>query len=135
MSSKMGNWIIALGVLGVCVGLVCIPAALVDKSDASVLAFGACLFSMGALLAAVGMYAKAKAVAAAPREEAPSVRKVRGGCDICHGDVPIIACKVHNIQLCAACLAEHYDFRSCAYVPATRRSVNKPRAAAKALGM
>jgi len=135
MSSKIGNGIIALGAVGFCIGLICIPAALVDNKDASVLAFGAGLFSMGALLISVGMYAKAKALAAAPREEAPSPRKLRGGCEICRGDVPVIACKVHNVQLCAACLTEHYDFRSCAYVPATRRTLNKPRAAAKAFGL
>jgi hypothetical protein len=30
---------------------------------------------------------------------------------------------VHQLHLCADCLGKHYDFRSCAYVPSTRRGV------------
>jgi hypothetical protein len=42
---------------------------------------------------------------------------------------------VHEIHLCGNCLGDHYDFRSCAYVPSTRRTApSKPAArfAAKA---
>ena len=135
MSTRMATWIIALGVAGMCVGLICIPAALHDKSDMSVLAFGAGLFSMGALMIGAGLYLKARAITLTACDQVPSTRRSRAGCDICHADAPIIDCKVHSLHLCSACLGDHYDFRSCAYVPTIRRAAAKPKAAAKAFGI
>lgn len=45
----------------------------------------------------------------------------RGGCDLCGTDTPVIHCRVHQIHICGECVARHYDFRSCVYVPSTRR--------------
>jgi len=32
---------------------------------------------------------------------------------------------VHQVHLCADCLGQHYDLRSCTYVPSSRRLANK----------
>ncbi len=61
-------------------------------------------------------------------------KRVRGGCDLCGSETPVIHCRVHDIHVCGNCLANHYDFRSCAYVPSTRRTAGSKAArfAAKA---
>jgi hypothetical protein len=135
MSTRVGNWIIVLGAVGMVVGLICMPAGFGKQGDVTALSLGACLFSMGALLVAAGMYFKSKAIAVASGQTTRSPQRTRGGCDICRGDVPIIDCKVHRVHLCAACLGDHYDFRTCAYVPSTRRAAPKAKSSAKALGM
>ncbi len=118
MSSRTGNWMIAIGAFGMFIGLCLVPAAMGPNPDSSVLALAACVFSFGALITASGMYLKARglqsAAASAP-ESKNSARRVRGGCELCGSDTP----------LCPACLAQHYDFRSCAYVPSTRRTTGK----------
>ncbi len=128
MSSRTGNWMIAVGAFGMFIGLCLVPAAMGPNPDSSVLALAACVFSFGALITASGMYLKARglqsAAASAP-ESKNSARRVRGGCELCGSDTPVIQCKVHQLHLCPACLAQHYDFRSCAYVPSTRRTTGK----------
>jgi len=80
---------------------------------------------MGALLAAMGIYFKSKALQSIgpKKSEVPAAanRPIRGGCDRCQKEVPVIHCKVHQQHLCGVCLADHYDFRSCVYAPSTRR--------------
>jgi len=131
MSSRAGNWMIAVGSVAIFVAFCVLPAALGEHSDRGLLALGACLLSLGALLAASGIYLKARAVEAriASGVSAPEAknagRRARSGCELCRADVPVIHCKVHQLHLCAACLAEHYDFRTCAYVPSTRRPTTK----------
>ena len=131
MSSKTTNWIIAAGVFLMFIGLCFLPAALGDSADNDLLEIGACQFSLGALIVATGIYAKARAVQIAvasgePRKEsAPSGQRVRGGCDLCGPEAPVFQCKVHQLHLCGTCLAQHYDVRSCAYVPTTRTATNK----------
>jgi hypothetical protein len=131
MSQKAGNWIIAAGVVVMLFGLSVLPAALGDRHDSSTLAVAACLFSLGSLTTAGGIYIKARALKAAPgsaaaaREAGNSHRKQKGGCDACQADVPVIQCTVHRVHLCAGCLARHYDFRSCAYMPTTRRTASR----------
>src|SRR3981081_3997604 len=101
MSAKMGNGLIAVGALGACVGLIMLPAALGEHPDTSLLILGACGVSLGSLTAASGIFFKARAIQppagsqAASGEPKNSTRRVRGGCDICHGDLPAIHCKVH----------------------------------------
>ena len=128
MSSRTGNWMIAVGAFGMFIGLCLVPAAMGPNPDSSVLALAACVFSFGALITASGMYLKARglqsAAASAP-ETKNGARRVRGGCELCGSDTPVIQCKVHQLHLCPACLAQHYDFRSCAYVPSTRRTTGK----------
>ena len=130
MSSRAGNWIIATGAVVVLLGLLVLPAALGEHVETSLLILGACGVSAGSVIAALGIYFKARTgqspdKAASPGESRNAARKVRGGCDICHGDMPVIHCKVHQVHLCADCLGQHYDLRSCTYVPSSRRLANK----------
>jgi hypothetical protein len=131
MSSKTANWIIAAGALMMIVGLCFLPSALGERPDADMLEIGACQFSLGALVVATGIYAKARALQLAiasgePRKEPEaSKQRVRGGCDLCGSEAPAVQCKVHQLHLCGTCLAQHYDVRSCSYVPTTR-TTNKP---------
>ena len=129
MSSKTANWIIAAGTLLMFVGLCFLPAAFGEHPDADLLEVGACQFSLGALVIATGIYAKARVVQNAsgePRKESgTSNQRVRGGCDLCGTEAPVVQCKVHQLHLCGSCLAQHYDVRSCAYVPTTRTASNK----------
>jgi hypothetical protein len=141
MSSKTATWIIGAGALLMFVGLCFLPGAFGDHPEADMLEFGACQFSLGALVMAAGIYAKARSLQIAialgePRKEAAtSNQRVRGGCDLCGTEAPAVQCKVHQLHLCGSCLAQHYDVRSCAYVPTTR-TTNKPgrNAAAHARG-
>jgi hypothetical protein len=141
MTSQIGNGLIAVGALGACIGLIMLPAALGEHPDTSLLILGACGVSLGSLTAASGIYFKARAIQfpaggqGAPGESKNSAKRVRGGCDVCHGDLPVIHCKVHQVHLCADCLGQHYDFRTCSYVPSTRRSAGKtPKNMARAHG-
>lgn len=136
MQSKTGNLMLALGALIAVVGLVVIPAGMgQDSADHNLVGVGAAIFSMGALLAAMGVYFKSKAVQSTgqktPEAAAPN-RPLRGGCDRCQAEMPVIQCKVHQQHLCGTCLAEHYDFRSCAYAPTTRRGTNVKSMSARA---
>jgi hypothetical protein len=141
MSSQLGNGLIAIGALGACIGLIMLPAAMGgEHPDTSLLILGACGVSLGSLTAASGIFFKARANQspaggqATAGEAKNSSRRVRGGCDICHGDLPVIHCKVHQVHMCADCLGQHYDFRSCSYVPSTRRTGGKNKNLAKARG-
>jgi hypothetical protein len=140
MSSQTGNWLIGLGVVGTFIGIIMLPAALGEHPDTSLLILGACGVSLGSLIAATGIYFKARAIQspagtqATSGESKNSTRRVRGGCDICHGDLPVIHCKVHQVHMCADCLGQHYDFRTCSYVPSTRGAAAKAKNLAKARG-
>jgi hypothetical protein len=117
-----------------------LPAALGEHPDTSLLILGACGVSLGSLTAASGIFFKARAIQppagpqAASGEPKNSTRRVRGGCDICHGDLPVIHCKVHQVHMCADCLGQHYDFRTCSYVPSNRRPTAKAKNMSKARG-
>jgi hypothetical protein len=129
MSSQSGNWIIATGVILVFLALCCLPGALGDGKDTDLLQFAVGLFSLGALSLAGGMYVKAWALKSAKpdatKEEQNSNRRIRGGCQLCASEAPVIQCKIHQLHLCGNCLAQHYDVRSCIYVPTTRAVVSK----------
>ena len=131
MSTKTANWIMAAGAVLMFIGLCFLPAALGEQPDADLLELGACQFSLGALIVATGIYAKARVVQSAiasgePRKEsAPTHQRLRGGCDLCGTEAPAVQCRVHQLHLCGSCLAQHYDVRSCAYVPTSRTTNNK----------
>lgn len=141
MSSRIGNWMIAAGIVAVVMGLIALPAALGEPVETSLLILGACGVSMGSMIAAAGVFLKSRAEtspegpAASPRESRTSAKRLRGGCDVCHGDSPVIHCKVHQVHLCPDCLAKHYDFRSCTYVPSTRGTSPKTKSMAKVQGV
>ena len=141
MSSRTGNWMIAGGAVALVLGLVALPAALGEHVDTSLLTLGACGVSLGSMIAAGGAFLKARRMSLEggpgilPGESKSSSRRVRGGCDVCHGDLPVIHCKVHQVHLCPDCVAQHYDFRSCTYVPSNRGASRKTaKAMAKAQG-
>jgi len=134
MGEKASGWAIIAGCVLVVAGLGFLPAALGQHPDPEILGAGVCLLAFGALVAAGGFYMKARALGAGPATPTQA-KRVRGGCDLCGTDSPVINCRVHQLHLCGQCLGEHYDFRSCVYVPSTRRpTAAKPAArfAAKA---
>jgi hypothetical protein len=137
MSSKTSNWIIVVGTVILFLSLCILPAALHSDSDASLLASAGAVFSLGILTIAGGTYLKARAHPPQPSAEpAAAKKKVRGGCELCASQDPVIQCRVHQLQLCPTCLANHYDFRSCVYVPTTRRPAMKNgKTMAKARGV
>jgi hypothetical protein len=141
MSLRSGTWIIAVGVLMMFLGLCFLPAAFGDSRSGDLLAAGSSLFSLGGMVAACGIYSKARVWKAQVKPEeanssAPAqARRVRGGCDLCGTEAPVIQCTVHELHLCSNCLSNHYDVRSCAYVPSGRNQAGKAaRSMAKGAG-
>ncbi len=123
MSPKLSSGFVMLGSLMMFLGLCFLPAALGNQKDASLLEMGSCVFSAGALIVALGMYLKARMIKEQLGWEAPaetSSKRVRGGCDLCGTEVPVVLCRVHQVHLCGNCLGQHYDPRSCGYIPSTR---------------
>lgn len=136
MPDNSSSWTIGVGSLIVLLSVCLLAAALTDRSDQELLGITACAFSIGTLTIAAGIYLRARMIGQVA-EEGPSPRKTRGGgCERCEVEPPVIHCRVHHLHLCGACLAEHYDFRSCAYVPTTRKPTTKAgkTMAAKARG-
>ncbi|HKS77139.1 MAG TPA: hypothetical protein VJQ82_28270 [Terriglobales bacterium] len=136
MTSRAGNWLIAIGATLMFFAACCVPAALGPKGDPSMTAVAASLFAVGALAVSGGIYLRAQALIKehAAENEAARARRARGGCELCASDVPVIHCRVHQLQLCATCLAAHYDVRSCSYVPPSRRPAKSLNRLAKAHG-
>src|SRR6266849_2840787 len=105
MSLRTGNWMIAAGAVALVMGLLVLPAALGEHVDTSLITLGACAVSLGSMIAAAGGYLRTRAMASPegsgvfPRESKPPARRDRGGCDVCHGDLPGIHCKVHQLHL------------------------------------
>jgi hypothetical protein len=124
MGQKASSWAIVVGCLLMLGGLCFLPAALGAHPDQDILGAGILLFASGALVAAAGFYLKAHALraGAAAGPSKPESKRVRGGCDLCGTDSPVINCRVHQLHLCGKCVGDHYDFRSCVYVPSTRRA-------------
>jgi hypothetical protein len=118
---------IGIGAVVAFLGLCVLPASLGENGDHALFGVGAGIFSLGALTIAGGIYLKA--IALQPKSNGKSTEElaspghpIRGGCDRCQLELPVIQCKVHQQHLCGTCLAEHYDFRSCVYAPSTRRT-------------
>lgn len=133
MTTKTSSWLMAAGAFIAFVGLCFLPAAFGRDGDRTMLGGGAVVIAMGILFIAGGFYLKASAlVKAAPVTAAASPKRSRPKsiCDMCAENEPVIQCRVHQLHLCADCLSKHYDFRSCAYVPSTRRTNPKSGAAA-----
>ncbi len=126
MTAKLGNWLIYVGAINVLIGLCCFPAAFETHSDTSLLSLGVSFFGIGALFIGGGLYLKARMLQTqknSGKGDAPP--RTRGGCELCGSDVPVIQCRVHQLHMCSTCLAEHFDPRSCSYVPPTRRPAAK----------
>jgi len=124
MATKSSTWMMAVGVFIAFIGLCFLPAAFGSDSDRTMLDAGSVALSTGMLLIAGGLYVKARTlgtVAAPVTPPASGKRNRKSICDRCAQEDPVIQCRVHQLHLCADCLSKHYDFRSCAYVPSTRR--------------
>jgi|SRR5262245_59836813 len=134
MPANTSNWMIVAGVLMLFLALCFVPGAMRAESDPTLLAAGGGTFSVGALLIAGAVYLKARALQSQAAAEPVAKKKTRGGCELCASHDPVIHCRVHQLQLCPACLANHYDFRSCVYVPAARRPATKGGKAMAAKG-
>jgi hypothetical protein len=140
MSSRLGSWIIAAGALVLFLGLCVLGASFSKNGDPDELPAGAGLFSMGAVAIAAGIYLKARAIQAtntaqgSPANSANSNRS-RGGCELCGTEIPVVQCKIHQLHMCGTCLSQHYDVRSCIYVPSARAAAKAGKGlSAKARG-
>jgi len=128
MPSKISTGFILFGSVTIFSALCVLPAALSKDAESSLLAMAAALFSMGAMVVVSGVYLKARVLQAqAPRPETPAGPNPaqRGGCELCGKEAPVVRCKVHQLDLCGACLARHYDNRSCAYIPSANKSMGR----------
>jgi len=122
MGQKLGSVGLICGGFLMLLGLSFIPAALAQQQqDETILGAGICAFAFGALLASAGLYVKTRALQSTSSPAAKPQQKARGGCDLCGVEIPAVHCRVHQLHICGNCLAQHYDFRSCVYVPSTRR--------------
>ncbi len=87
---KASGWAIVVGCFLMVIGLALVPAAFGPHPDDSILGLGICTFSFGALAGAGGLYMKARAVQAGPVAPKPQPKRIRGGCDLCGSETPVI---------------------------------------------
>ena len=123
MSGKLSSVVIILGCASILLGLSFLPAAFSHDHDQTILGAAICVVSFGLLNVAAGFYLKTRvlqsAANAGPSKAQP--KAVRGGCELCGTESPVIHCRVHQLHICGECVSQHYDFRSCVYIPSTRR--------------
>jgi hypothetical protein len=136
MASKTGTWLIGIGCCIAFVGLFALPAALGPNPDKTLLGASMTALSAGMMLVAGGLYLKARSFPAktAGGNGSQTKRGRKAACERCGKNEPVIQCRVHQLHLCGDCVGHHYDFRSCAYVPSTRRSTGKAAAYSQASG-
>ena len=136
MASKTGTWLIGIGCCIAFLGLCALPAAFGPNPDKTLLGVAMTVLSAGMMLVAGGLYLKARSfrVKAVGGDGSQTKRGRKAACDRCGKNEPAIQCRVHQLHLCSDCLGQHYDFRSCAYVPSTRRSAGKAAAYSQASG-
>lgn len=129
MGHKLGSFALISGCFLMLLGLALVPSAFGQHKDQTILGAGICALSFGAFIAAGGFYIKARSIQAASPMAVSAPQKQRGGCDLCKTEVPAVLCRVHNLHICGECLSDHYDFRSCVYIPSTRRAASGKLAA------
>ncbi|MBZ5655369.1 MAG: hypothetical protein LAO56_08810 [Acidobacteriia bacterium] len=127
MATKTGTWLIGIGVCFAFLGFCAFPAAFGPNPDKTLLSGGLTVLSTGMTLVAGGLYIKARTLrgAAVSGSASQTNRGRKASCEKCGKNEPVIQCRVHQVHLCGGCLGDHYDFRTCAYVPSTRRSTAK----------
>jgi len=133
MGQKLGSTALVCGAIFILLGVCFVPAAFSERHDQTILGVGICAIAFGSLLAAAGFYLKARALQAYGGPRAAPHQRSRGGCALCKSETPVVLCRVHNVHICGACLAEHYDFRSCVYIPSTRRQTARAAKASSSL--
>ncbi len=120
--AKLGTGLIVVGSLLALLGLTILPAALTSGEDKTLLNVAVLALSFSMTVIAGGLYLKARSFPVASVPETANTKRARkGNCDSCGKQEPVIQCRVHQLHLCGDCQAKHYDFRSCAYAPSTRR--------------
>jgi hypothetical protein len=136
MATKTGTWLIGIGCGIAFLGLCVVPTAFGPNPDRTLQGAGMTILSTGMMLIAGGLYLKARnfRAGAAGGTGSQTKRGRKATCERCGKNEPAIQCRVHQLHLCSDCLGEHYDFRSCAYVPSTRRSTAKAAAYSQASG-
>ena len=136
MATKTGTWLITIGCCIAFLGLCVLPAAFGANPDRTLAGVGLTILSTGMMLIAVGFYLKSRNFGewAVGRTDSQTKRGRKATCDRCGKHEPVIQCRVHQVHLCGECVGNHYDFRSCAYVPSTRRSSAKAFAHSQASG-
>lgn len=132
MATKTATWLMAIGSCLAFLGLCALPAAFEPNWDKSLLGFGMTILSAGMMLVAGGLYIKARTLQ--ETASGSSKRNRKADCDRCGKNEAVIQCRVHQLHLCGNCLGDHYDFRTCAYVPSIRRSTAKALAYTRASG-
>jgi hypothetical protein len=133
VARRISNWLIAIGGSFIAAALFFVPAAFGPHADRSLLAAAATVASLGMVLAASGLYIKARfwtEVREQKNRKRSRRQKRKIQCDLCRQNDAVILCRGHRLQLCAECLPRHYDFRSCLYAPSTRIMSSKPRPSA-----
>jgi hypothetical protein len=136
MPAKLSSAAILVGSVLVLIGLCILPAALQNRTDPSFLGLGETIFSLGTLTIASGIYLKARLVQSAakpPASSLPSKASGSAGCELCGAQAAVVHCKVHQLRLCGHCLACHYDYRSCSFVPVSQTALGKASGAAMAV--
>jgi hypothetical protein len=125
MGTKLSSFAVIVGSCLMLVGLGLIPAAIGQNNDEGLRGAAIVSFAFGALICSLGLYLKSRLVKNTGDTLAtkPAAKSSRGGCELCGTETPVILCRVHEVHICGDCVARHYDFRSCVYVPSTRRSV------------
>lgn len=122
MGNKLSGFAMICGGFLILLGLSFLPAAIANK-DQTLLGAGICGVAFGAMSISAGIYLKARLLQnTAARAGKPQPEAIRGGCDLCGTNSPVIHCRVHQLHICGDCVGQHYDFRSCVYIPSTRRS-------------
>ncbi len=120
--AKLGTVLIVLGSLLAVLGLTILPSALSAGEDKTLLNIAVLVISFSMMVIAGGLYLKARAFPRPAGSDAGNAgRSQKASCDSCGKQEPVIQCRVHQLHLCGDCLSKHYDFRSCAYAPSTRR--------------
>ena len=134
--AKTGAWLIGIGCLIGLFGLTILPAALKSGEDKTILSLCVLTISFAMMVTSSGLYMKARSHAGSSDSYSASAkRRGKANCDSCGKREPVILCRVHQLHLCSDCLATHYDFRSCAYVPSTRRGSAKASTLSQASGL
>ncbi len=131
MRAHVATWTGAAGAIVSLVGLSFLPAAFGAHGDPAMLGAGSGVVSFGLMLVSCAIYSRARTLSSGSIPSPSSPAEKLRNCDVCERHAPVIQCRVHLLHLCGECLAAHYDFHTCAYVPSTRGK-NRPRRRATA---
>jgi hypothetical protein len=114
---------IAFSVLLGLAGIIIIASQAAGESSDTVRAAGLFIFSCGVLLAAFGLYQRARRSESAAASNAGTFsrkKKTDRLCSACNRNRAEVFCRVHILRLCLTCMNTHDDGRNCSYVPASR---------------